>query len=71
MIGQTSRFGNCFQLPINVLGVALFADADRTDGHNVMLGINSVDDAVITKFVPPIICQRTAQGQPVALRVNG
>ena len=71
LFGQTPRFGNRFQLPVNVLDVALLADAHRAHDYNMMLGINPVDDAMISKLVLPITGKRTPQRQAVAFRING
>jgi hypothetical protein len=56
--GQTPRLGHRFQLPVNVLGVALFADAHRAHDYNVVPGINPVNDAMISKLVLLIIRKR-------------
>jgi hypothetical protein len=58
--GQTPRLGHRFQLPVNVLGVTLFADAHRAHDYNMMPGINSVNDAMISKLVLPVVRHRRA-----------
>ena len=61
MFGETARFGEGFELPVDILGIALLPNADTAYDDHVMLRINSVDDAVVAKLMLPIPGQRAAQ----------
>ena len=61
MFGETARLGDGFELPVDVLGIALFSNANAAYDYDVMLQINSVDDAMVAKLMLPIAGQRATQ----------
>jgi len=71
LFGEAACLCDGFKLPVDILGIALFASSDSAYNDHPMPRINSVNDAVVSELVFPIICQRTAQPQPVSFWVNG
>jgi hypothetical protein len=57
LFSETTRLGDGFELPVDILRVALLANADTTYDYYVMLRINSIDDAMVAELVLPITCQ--------------
>ena len=54
MFGETPCFGDGFELPVDILGIALLPNADTAYDYDVMLGIDSVNDAMVSELVLPI-----------------
>ena len=54
MFGETARFGDGFELLIDVLGITLLSNANAAYDYHVVLRIDSVNDAVVSKLVLPI-----------------
>jgi hypothetical protein len=71
LLGKATRLSDRFQLPVDILGITLLANADRAHDDNTMLRISSVNDTVASELVLPIAGQGSAQWQPVPFRVNG
>jgi hypothetical protein len=61
LFGETARLGDGFELPVDILGIALLPNADTAYDDYVMLHRNSVDDAVVAKLMLPIAGQRATQ----------
>jgi hypothetical protein len=55
LLSETARLSDGFQLPIDVLGVPLLSNAYGTYDHNMMFGINSVNDTMVSELVFPIV----------------
>ncbi len=68
---KTARLGNRFELPVDVLGVGLLANANSAHDNHAMFRINAVNDAMVSKLVLPIARERAAQRQSIPFRVNG
>jgi hypothetical protein len=71
LFGEAAGFGDGFKLSINVLGVALLANAYSADHNDPMIGVDAVNHAMVSELVFPVPRERAAQRKPVALRVNG
>jgi len=71
LFGETARFGEGFELPVDILRIPLLPNADTANDDHVMLRINSVDDAMVAKLMLPITGQRATQRQTVSFGVNG
>jgi hypothetical protein len=54
LFGETARLGDGFELSVDILGIALLSNADTAYDYNVMLPINSVNNAVVSELVLPI-----------------
>lgn len=70
MFGETASFGDRFELPVDILGIALLTNSDTAYDYDVMLRVGSVNDAVVAELVLPVARQRAAQWQAVPFRVN-
>jgi len=62
LFSETARFGDGFELPVDILHITLLSDANIAHDYYVLLGISSVDD--VTYATP-------ARGIPGALRAEG
>ena len=54
LLGETACFGNGFQLPVDILRITMLTDPDSAYDYHVMLGINAVNDAMVSKLMLPI-----------------
>ncbi len=70
LFGETARFGDGFELPVDILGIALLSNSDTAYDYDLMLRIDSVNDAMASELVLPVTCQRPTQRQSVSFRVN-
>jgi hypothetical protein len=71
LFSKTARLGDRFELPVDVLGVALLANADSAHDDHAMFRMNAENDAVVSELVLPIARERAAQRQSVPFRANG
>jgi len=71
LLCEATRFSDIFQLPVDILGITLLANADSAHDYDVMLRINAVNNAMVSELVLPIARERAAQWQSVPFRVNG
>jgi hypothetical protein len=71
LFGEAAGFGYEFELPVDVLGIALLAYAYGRDYNDAMFGVNTVDHAMVSKLVFPVAGERAAQRKPIPFRVEG
>jgi hypothetical protein len=71
LFSEAARFGEGFELPVDILRITPLTNADTAYHCHMMLRINSVNHAMVSELVLPIADQRAAQWQPISLRVNG
>jgi hypothetical protein len=67
---QPSRLRNRFQLPVNILGIAVLPNSHRTHHHYALRWINPVNHAVISELVLPVVRQRPAHRQTLRARLT-
>jgi hypothetical protein len=70
LFSDTARFGERFELPVDVLCITLLTNANTTYDHQAMLGINSVNYAMVSRLMLPIASQRATQWQAVSFRIH-
>jgi hypothetical protein len=70
LLSESPCFGDGFELPVDILGIALLSNANTAYDYDLMLRIDSVNDAMVSELVLPITCQRPTQRQSVSFRVN-
>jgi len=58
LFSETARLGDGFELPVDILGITLLSNADSAHDDDVMLRINSVNDAMVSELVFPITRER-------------
>ena len=67
MFGEAPGFCDGFELPVDILCMALLPYAGTAYDNYVWLRINSVDDAVVSERVLPIARQRPTQRTSLSL----
>ncbi len=71
MFSETTRLGDRFELPVDILRITLLSKANTAYNYYAVLRISPVNDAMIAELVLPIAHQRPAQGQSVSFGGNG
>lgn len=61
LFSETTRSGDGFKLPVDILRITLLPNAYSTDNDHVLLRIDTIDYAVVCELVFPIASQRAAQ----------
>jgi len=70
LFSETARFGDGFELPVDIFRITLLSNASTAYDYHVMLRINSVNHAVVAELMLPIPGQRAARRQTVSFGVD-
>jgi len=70
LLGESACFGDGFELSVDILGIALLSHSDTAYDYDLMLRIDSVNDAMASELLLPVTGQRPTQRQSVSFKVN-